>query len=390
MLTEIAVRNLKPKPKRYEEPDSNGLYVVVQPSGKKSFAVRFRTNGQPKKLTLAKGLILAEARAEAAAAILKVSRGDDPTIAKRAARVAQQEAAANTFRAIAENYLRREGKKLRSAEWQRKLLERSVFQVIGDMPITSIRRKTVVALLDKVEDHSGATSAHMVLAVVRRIMGWHMVRDETFASPIVRGMSRIRPLERARSRILSDDELRKVWRTAEERADPFAAMVKFLLLTAARRTEAAAMTWDEIDGTNWLLPARRNKVGVDLCRPLSKAAQELLDARPQIEGCPYVFSYGRTPLGFARHKAVFDEASGTAGWVLHDLRRTARSLMSRAGVRSDHAERCLGHVIRGVGGVYDRHQYHAEKKHAFEALASLISSIVDPPAGSNVVELKRG
>jgi hypothetical protein len=80
-----------------------------------------------------------------------------------------------------------------------------------------------------------------------------------------------------------------------------------------------------------------------------------------------------------------DKASGVKGWTLHDLRRTARSLMSRAGISSDHAERCLGHVIGGVRGVYDRHEFHAEKRHAFEALAALIERIVNPKA--NVVQL---
>lgn len=128
MLTEIAVRNLKPKPARYEMPDGNGLYVVVQPSGRKSYAVRFRINGKPKKLTFPRGVTLAEARAEAAAAIVKVQRGVDPTDAKRKAKEAQHAAEANTFKAVAESYFKREGKKLRSLMWQRRLLERLVYR----------------------------------------------------------------------------------------------------------------------------------------------------------------------------------------------------------------------------------------------------------------------
>ena len=84
-------------------------------------------------------------------------------------------------------------------------------------------------------------------------------------------------------------------------------------------------------------------------------------------------------------KRSLDEASGVCEWVLHDLRRTARSLMSRAGVNSDHAERCLGHVLSGVRGVYDRHQYLNEMRHAFEALAAQIERIVSPVP--NVVSL---
>src|SRR5439155_9700414 len=84
---------------------------------------------------------------------------------------------------------------------------------------------------------------------------------------------------------------------------------------------------------------------------------------------------------FATKKQDFDKLCAVTGWRLHDLRRTARSLMSRAGVNSDHAERCLGHVIGGVRGVYDRHEFHAEKKHAFEALAAQIERIINPPEG---------
>ena len=286
----------------------------------------FRVNGKPKKLTLPKGISLAEARAEAAAAILKVERGHDPTATKKRAREAQRLAAANTFKAICESYLEREGKKkegerLRSLAWRRALLERLVYPVLGDQPITTIKRKAIIDLLDKIEDRNGATMAHSTLAIVRKIMRWYAVRDEDYIVPIVPGMARIKPDDHARSRTLSDDELRRVWQTAEERNDPFAAMIQFMLLTAARRSEAAAMTWDEIIdddiGPCWLLPASRNKVKVDLTRPLSSAVLAVLKARPRIEGCPYIFTYGRKPLAaFSQCKDAFDAASGVVDWRL--------------------------------------------------------------------------
>jgi integrase len=169
---------------------------------------------------------------------------------------------------------------------------------------------------------------------------------------------------------------------------PFGAFVQFLLLTAARRGEAAGMTHSEIEGQDWTLPEARNKVKVDLIRPLSSVAQDVLAKLPRIGKVGYVFTTtGRNGLGgFSAFKRKLDRASGVKGWTLHDLRRTARSLMSRAGISSDHAERCLGHVIGGVRGVYDRHEFHAEKKHAFEALAALIERIVNPKA--NVVPLR--
>ena len=340
-LTAISVENYKPSSVRREIADAGcrGLYLVVQPTGRKSFAVRYRVNGKPKKLTLPKGTTLAAARAAATAALLEVEKGVDPSNAKRSEKRAQQELAANTFQAVAQNYLKREGKKLRSADWQRRLLERLVFPEIGDVPIASIKRRAVAELLDQVEDDSGPTMAHSTLAVVRPIMGWHATRDEDYSSPIVRGMGRIKPKERARSRVLSDDELRSVWSTAEKRADPFAAYVRFLLLTAARRDEARELIRDEIQGGDWILPAARNKTKLDLVRPLSGAAQTIVEAQAGIDDNPFVFSVSgkKAIASLSRYKRDFDKACGVTGWTLHDLRRTARSLMSRAGISSDHA-----------------------------------------------------
>jgi integrase len=406
MLTKFAIDNLKPRSKRYEVPDGNGLYIVVQPSGRKSFVVRFRIEGRPRKLTLEKGLTLAEARAAAAKALVEVEKKNDPTAIKRKAKNAQRAAAANTFKAVAESYLEREGKKkederLRSLAWRRQLLERLVYPTLGDRPIGAIKRNAVVELLDKIEDgklfhpetkepiRGGATMAHSTLAIIRAIMNWHAVRDEDYRSPIVRGMGRIKPKKRQRERVLNDDELRAVWKTAEQGgADPFATLVRFLLLTAARRNEGARLSWEEIGGADWTLPAHRNKVKLDLVRPLSGAAQKLLEERPRIGDCPYVFTYGKKPLAtFSQSKEKFDEACGATRWTLHDLRRTARTLMSRAGVNPDHAERCLGHVMPGIRDNYDRHEFYEEKRQAFEALAAQIERIVHPT--HNIVPLRR-
>ena len=224
--------------------------------------------------------------------------------------------------------------------------------------------------------------AHQTLAMVRRVFNWHATRSDEFKSPLVRGMGRIKSAERVRSRILNDDELRAVWKAAETLPGPFPAFVRFLLLTGARRAEAAAMPWTEIDGTDWVLPPARNKAMAqrepqDLVRPLSQAAQAIIAGQPHI--CDFVFSAGRRPLSsISRFKAQFDAACGVAGWTLHDLRRTARSLLSRAGVNSDHGERCLGHVIPGIRATYDRHDFKAEMAHAYEQLAAQIERIVHP------------
>jgi integrase len=155
----------------------------------------------------------------------------------------------------------------------------------------------------------------------------------------------------------------------------------------ARRNEAARMADNELSGDDWIVPAARYKTKLDHVVPLSQTARDLLASIPRIKGVAYIFTTGSEPIsGFSKFKETFDEECGVTGWTLHDLRRTGRSLMSRAGVDADHAERCLGHVITGVRGTYDRHAYHAEKKQAFEVLAAQIDRILNPQ--DNVVPMR--
>jgi integrase len=355
--------------------------LMVTAGGAKSFVVQYRAAGKSRRLTLKKGLTLTEARREAKAILGAVARGGDPLGEKR--KVAA--AASTTLRAVAEEFLRREGGKMRTGAHYVRNLERLVYPVLGDRQITDIKRSEIVRLLDDVEDQNGPHMAQKVLGHLSRIFNWYAGRSDDFRSPIVR-MARTKMQEGARDRILSDDELRAVWRAAEAFPAPYAPLVRFLLLTATRRSEAARMAWGELSGGDWIIPALRMKGGREHVVPLSGAARAILDGLPKIGVHPFTASGRKPTRNFAKYKIAFDAACGVADWRLHDLRRTARSLMSRAGVAPDIAERCLAHVIGGVRGVYDRHAYYEEKKKAFEALAALVGRIVDPI--DNVVELQ--
>jgi integrase len=362
----------------YFDTQVSGLALRVTQNGHRSWTFHCTLGGKRKRLTFGSypAISLGGARTLADEARVAVAAGHDPSLT-----------ATETLQHICELYMARDGAKLRSAKWQKGVLNRHVYPTLGSRPIAEIRRSEIVRLLDQIEEGSGAAMATQTLAIVRKIMNWHATRTDDFLSPIVRGMARIQLSEQARDRILSDDELRKIWVTNNEM---FGAYVRFLLLTAARRNEAAKMTWAELAGSHWTLPAARNKTGVDLVRPLSRTAQAILAGLPKAGEFVWSANGGAAPIaGFAKFKRRFDAASGTKGWALHDLRRTARSLMSRAGVPSDHAERCLGHVIGGVRGVYDRHEYHCEKAQAFEALAALVERIVTGTEGS-VVPMRRG
>src|SRR5262249_15980915 len=142
---------------------------------------------------------------------------------------------------------------------------------------------------------------------------------------------------------------------------------RFLLLTATRRAEAARMTRDEFgNGKDWIVPAARMKGKQEHVIPLSKAAKAIIDDMPVLGAFIFTLDGRRATRNFAVYKKALDKASGVTGWRLHDLRRAARSLMSRAGVAPDIAERCLAHKIGGVRGIYDRYAYYEEKARAFE------------------------
>ena len=383
-LTDLKIKNSKAADKRYALSDNgSGLWLVVQPSGHKSYVTWTRLkSGRQIKITHGEAgvLSLADACVLNSEAIKQAKLGNDPRDPKKHAKAKRLVAEGNTFAVFALKYLGSdETKALRTAHQIRARLERIAIPLLGDKPIIDIKRSHIADALDHIAKHNGRTQANRVLSDISCVLNFYGDRDDDYLMP---RLSKLNRTLTARSRVLDEAEIRKVWNAADR-------FTKFLLLTAARRNEAAGIQWKEIDGNDWILPAARNgKTGLDLVRPLSQAALNLLPSR----GHPDEYIFGSDPnkplRSYPRIKRRVDKASGVTGWRFHDLRRTARTLLSKAGVSPDHAERCLGHVIGGVRGIYDRFEFHAEKRHAFEALAQQIELIVNPPRG-NVRQLKR-
>jgi integrase len=367
----------------------------VTKKGHRSFIVQYRFHGFSQRMATDSVLSLDEARRWARRMLGQVANGINPLDKRREERRKARAAASNSLKAICEEYLDREGRKqdkLRSLEQRRATLERLVYpRPIAAKPIEEVRRSDISRLLDHIADERGEAMADIVLALLRRIMSWHAARSDDYSSPIVRGMARTKPAERARERTLTDDELRAVWKAADRLETPFARMLQLILLTGVRRNEAARMDRSEIVGDNWIILATRMKGKRDFVVPLTPAAKAILDKLPVIgdgKSGPVFTPNGKRPISnFNKDKADFDKACGVKGWTIHDLRRTARTLLSRAGVDADIAERVLAHVIGGIRGIYDRHEFAAEKRKALEALASQIERILNPSQG-NVVPVR--
>ena len=266
-LTDRGIAALKPAPqgKRMMMWDAvvPGFAVRCTDTGAKSFVLVERypgsTNPTARALGRVGAITLADARDLARNWLKLIAAGTDPADAKA-------QAQASTLRAVCEEYRIREGDKLRSAPWRRSALERLIYPTLGDRPIAEIRRGDIVRLHDQVTDENGAIIANRVVEILRRIFNWYSIRDEDFRTPIVRGMT---TAEGSRDRVLSDDEVRAVWKAtgvinevsieATVLHPAFCAYIRFLLLTACRRTEVAGMKWSEITDGTWHLPASRNK-----------------------------------------------------------------------------------------------------------------------------------
>jgi integrase len=382
-LTDTGVAALKPHAKFYAHPDPQcpGHYVRVSPTGSKSFvAVARDPSGKQRWVTIgnAAHLSVDGARAAAREIITNVKAGQDHS-------------GPQSFESVSRDWLKRhcEAKGLLSTPGLRRYLQNSVWPDWGGRDFTSIKRSDVAKLLDKVQDESGPVAADKVLAIASSVFNWYATRHDDYNSPIVRGMRRTKPKDRARERTLSDDEIRLIWSKCE---GTFGDLVKMLLLTGQRRAKVAAMKWSDLSDGVWTIAngnKREKGTGGQLVLPA--IALDIIRSRPSFASNPYVFpgatgvTYYKT---FDRGKQALDEATGPLPhWQTHDLRRTARTLMSRAGVNEKVAERVLGHVMGGVEGIYNRHQYKDEKAYALRALAGLIDNILRPEA-TEVVRLR--
>ena len=388
-LTDRGVAALKPRAERYAAPDPQlaGHYVRVQPGGSKTFAAVARTPAGRQVWTTigAADVISIDEAREAARPIIKRIRAGLPALETKPDSVAD----------VVENWLVRhlEAKELRSSREIRRMLNSHILPAWRDREFVGIKRSDITKLMDRVQDKHGARAADYVLNVVSSIANWYARRVDDYVPPIARGMRRQSTKAQARDRILDDDELRAIWKACET-AGKFGAFVRLSLLTGQRRTRVAEMKWSEIDTNGlWTLPIepREKENGGKLRLPA--AALEIIHAQPRIGSNPYVFpgrdrdAYLGPFQGLGQAKKVMEaELPDMPRWVLHDLRRTSRSLMSRAGIRPDIAERTLGHVITGVGGTYDRYGYADEKADALARLAVLIDGIVS--LRENVVALR--
>ena len=416
-LTSLNVETWKPSAARQEVLDRDGLYFIVQPSGVKSWALRYRrkTDGKAIKHTIGSYpmLSLKDARSAATALRAEIERGADPHGDKVVARRRAAEVD-DSFEAVARRYVAEyQFRYNRSWQWTARLLgfavdteatvtakecppllitkdgskdqrgrrrRISLADRWGARRLDQITDTDIIAVLDGISARTPIL-ANRLHAVLHKLFDWARSRKLVAANPCV-GIERP-AREQSRDRVLDDKELRKVWLAADGLGHPYAGIVKLLILTGQRRNEIAGLHWSEIDLDKGVihLPPARTKNGLAHDVPLSASAVAIITGLRRLADADLVFTIKRQPItGFSRMKERLDKASGVTDWTLHDIRRTVASGLQRLSVRLEVTEAVLNHKsgsMAGIVSVYQKHTYAPEKRTALEAWASYVTELVE-------------
>jgi integrase len=444
MLTIASVQKLKCSKGRREVPDAGarGLYLVIQASGTKSWAMRFRRpGGKSAKLTLGScdvtgselegepqiggHLTLPAARRLASDIQRQRAMGkdviSDREAEKQRVKFAVTDAQRDKFAAAARDYVEqwcRDEKKNRGWIGTAKALglryekDNDVLLMKGglaerwaDRPVAAITSTDVRGIIRearltavpgrraRTEGPSGARARQMASAL-SGMFGW-LQEEERIASDPTAGMRRPEP-SGERERVLTSDELRKLWLALNTLSEPFGRVIKLLLLTGQRRSEVAGMRWSELsdDGT-WTLPDNRTKNKKTHAVPLAPMARELIGSEVEDPKNPIHFVFttnGRSPVsGFGKIKARLDQVLKIPEWKFHDLRRTAYTGMAEMGIAPNIIEACVNHVSGhkgGLAGIYNRAEYATQKRTALERWAGHVGAIVSGRPADKVVQMR--
>jgi integrase len=407
VLTVRTIEALKPGADRKELPDGliRGLFFVLQPSGKASWAVRYRHARTTRKLTLGTypAIDLKAARELGSRALVRVAEGEDPAAEKQAAKNATRAPAdRDLVEKVADSFIERYAKanmRPSSRREIKRILDKEILGAWKGRHLSEVKRADVHELLDDIVDRGAPIMANRTLAALRMMANWAVDRGIIAVSPCV-GM-KAPSAERGRDRVLTDDELRSVWKASDAIGWPFGPFLQLLILTGQRRNEVAGIRWSEVDleAKTWTLPAPRVKNDVEHVVPLSAAALTVLASVPRIKG-DFVFTMVGVAAvrGFAGAKNRLDalllaesDKIAIPHWTFHDLRRTFASGAARLGINLPVIEKVLNHKsgsFRGIVGVYQRHDFSGEKRAALEAWGRFVERLVSDAPETNVVTIR--
>lgn len=395
-----------------------GLALRVTKKGHRTFVLVARFPAKPKNPTRRVlgeyGAITLEiARDRARRWLELIGKGVDPKIDEARRKAEERRKAVNSFEAVAREYLARHEALAKHGEAKR-ILEAEFIKPWGQRPAGDILPEEVADVVRAIVKRGAPYQAHNALGHLRRVYNWAIGTHEfgLTSSPVMA----LKPKDligarQARTHILGDAELRAVWNacaggyTAPKEGQtrvrgavnsdgmgyPYGPLIRLLILTGQRENEVAGMTWDEVNLEQklWMIPAARMKAGRTHEVPLAPDALALLKSLPRFKG-PHVFTTtdGEKPVnGFSKAKARLDKLSKVKGWVIHDLRRTARTHFSALPVQDMIRELVIAHAQPQLHQVYDQHSYRDEKRQCLRLWELRLRGILAPKPTAEVANL---
>lgn len=391
---------VKGEPKRH--PIGSGLYLVVRNSATPYWMLRYSSNGKRKEITLGQypDLSLADAKADAAIIKREIKLGDDPLIAKKRIKEQSIKLVDDLFTDWYENDL---VKRLKFPNIPKRIYTNDVKPHIGDMKINEVNARDIRKIIQLISE-TRPTVGNDALIYLKQLFRHGIKLDITTQNPASAfTVSDAGGIEKSRDRYLALDEITKVFKIFKQHQAKFNRdnyLACALLVTlGVRKSELCCAKWEEfeLDKALWHLPEGRSKTGAPITIPLPEQVLAWLnELSMRACGSDYVFPARRASkkphMGDdTLNRAISSMFGHEAGRKIqpvnlmgdikpfspHDLRRTFRSLAASQGVAGHVAERCLNHKLKGVEGIYDRHDYLEERKEAHQKVALLLEKVIE-------------
>ena len=395
MLTDTKLKNLKPQDKLYKVSDRDGLYVAVLTSGTVSFRYDYRINGRRETLVIGQygrdGISLAEAREELIAAKKLLKAGQSPAAAKRDG--IKKIRGAETFAVHTDSYMKHVILADSTRAMKQAVIDRDILPVLGNKMMAEITTSMVRDLCDRIVERGGRATAVQAREIISSVYRHANDRGHGLFNPAADIKPSSIAIFKPRERTLTPEEIGLFFRTL----DAIGAMgtmkmaLKLVLITMVRKGEFTNATWDEIDFKKWTwtIPSDRMKGSRAHVIYLSKQAQDILVGLQMCAGGSEYLVPGRynfrKPLSNAALNSLIDrtvkiineDGEYIQDFTVHDMRRTASTLLHEAGYPSDWIEKALAHEQKGVRAVYNKAEYARQRAYMLQQWADMTDSWID-------------
>ncbi|MDZ9168402.1 tyrosine-type recombinase/integrase [Escherichia coli] len=395
MLTDTKLKNLKPQDKLYKVSDRDGLYVAVLTSGTVSFRYDYRINGRRETLVIGQygrdGISLAEAREELIAAKKLLKAGQSPAAAKRDG--IKKICGAETFAVHTDSYMKHVILADSTRAMKQAVIDRDILPVLGNKMMAEITTSMVRDLCDRIVERGGRATAVQAREIISSVYRHANDRGHGLFNPAADIKPSSIAIFKPRERTLTPEEIGLFFRTL----DAIGAMgtmkmaLKLVLITMVRKGEFTNATWDEIDFKKWTwtIPSDRMKGSRAHVIYLPKQAQDILVGLQMCAGGSEYLVPGRynfrKPLSNAALNSLIDrtvkiineDGENIQDFTVHDMRRTASTLLHEAGYPSDWIEKALAHEQKGVRAVYNKAEYARQRAYMLQQWADMIDSWIN-------------